>query len=142
MISVTGRVLVYSNELYRRATPKPIISGSSQPRLSDAQLAEAATHLYTGYQVLRINRARNLDQAVDVWLERSNQIRKRMFDPRTGQDLGDSVSTGIWLVSKLLDLHDNLLAGPIGREVNGVGALAVLALAATGLAIWWPGIKT
>ena len=50
--------------------------------------------------------------------------------------------TGIRLVSKLLDLHDNLLAGPTGRKVNGVGALAVLVLAVTGLVIWWPGIKT
>ena len=33
----------------------------------------------------------------------------------------------IWLVSELLDLHDNLLAGPTGRTVNGVGAFAVLA---------------
>ena len=45
-------------------------------------------------------------------------------------------------MSELLDLHDNLLAGPTGRKVNGVGALALLAVALTGLAIWWPGIKT
>jgi uncharacterized iron-regulated membrane protein len=42
----------------------------------------------------------------------------------------------------LLDLHDNLLAGETGRRVNGVGALAILTLACTGLVIWWPGIKT
>ncbi len=143
MISVTGSVLVYSNELYRRGTLKPVISRSSRPPLSDAQLAEAATHLYADYQVIRINRARNLDQAVDVWLGQGDRIRKRrLFDPRTGQDLGNSVSTVIRIVSKLLDLHDNLLAGPIGRKVNAVGALAAIALAVTGLVIWWPGIKT
>ena len=79
---------------------------------------------------------------MDVWLRRGNEIKKRLFDPRSGSDLGDSVPTGIWLVSELLDLHDNLLAGPTGRKVNGVGALAVLAVAVTGLVIWWPGIKT
>ena len=42
----------------------------------------------------------------------------------------------------LLDLHDNLLAGEAGRSVNGACAFAVLALAASGLVIWWPGIKT
>src|SRR5881628_2791417 len=42
----------------------------------------------------------------------------------------------------LLDLHDNLLAGETGRTVNGVGAFAILALASTGLVIWWPGVKT
>jgi uncharacterized iron-regulated membrane protein len=49
---------------------------------------------------------------------------------------------GFWLVSNMLDLHDNLLAGETGRRVNGAGACAVLALATTGLLIWWPGVKT
>jgi uncharacterized iron-regulated membrane protein len=40
----------------------------------------------------------------------------------------------------LLDLHDNLLAGEQGRSINGFGAVAVLALAVTGLVIWWPGV--
>ena len=43
--------------------------------------------------------------------------------------------------SRLLDLHDNLLAGENGRRINGVGAGAVLAIAVTGLVIWWPGIR-
>jgi uncharacterized iron-regulated membrane protein len=142
MMSVTGSVLVYSNELYRAATPEPILSKGPGPRLTDDQLAEAARHVYLGYRVVRINRARNLDQAVDITLGRGNEIKHRQFDPRSGSDLGDSVPIGIWFVARLLDLHDNLLAGPNGRKVNGVGALALLAVAMTGLAIWWPGIKT
>jgi uncharacterized iron-regulated membrane protein len=142
MISVTGSVLVYRNELYRAATRGPIISKGSGPRLSDDQLAEAARRLYPGYRVVRISRMRNLDQAVDVGLRRGDTIKNRLFDPRSGSDLGASVPTGIWLVSKLLDLHDDLLAGPTGRKVNGLGALALLALAGTGLVIWWPGSKT
>jgi uncharacterized iron-regulated membrane protein len=142
MISVTGSVLVYANELYVAATPKPVISTGSGPRLTDEQLIDAALRAYPGYHVVNLGRARNPDQAADVWLRRGEQDKKRLFDPRTGIDLGESVPLGVRLVSKLLDLHDNLLAGPTGRQVNGVGALALLALAATGLVIWWPGIKT
>jgi uncharacterized iron-regulated membrane protein len=142
MISVTGSVLVYWNELYRVTTPQPIISKSSEPRWSDFQLSEAARRLYPGYRVVNIRRATNPDQAVDIQLVRGKQIKKRRFDPRTGQDLGDLVPMGMWLVAQVLDLHDNLFAGPTGREVNGIGAVAVLALATTGLIIWWPGIKT
>ena len=142
MISVTGSVLVYRNELYRATTPEPIISKGAGRRLTDDQLAEDARRSYPGYRVVRIARARNPDQAVDVWLRRGNRTRMRLFDPRTGRDLGDSVPTGIWLVSKLMDLHDNLLAGPSGREVNGGGAVALLVVAATGFVIWWPGSKT
>jgi uncharacterized iron-regulated membrane protein len=110
--------------------------------LTDDQLAEAARHLYPGYRVVRIGRPPNVDQAVDVWLRRGDQVNKRLFDGRSGSDLGNSVSTAFWLVSELLDLHDNLIAGSTGRKVNGAGALALLALAVTGLSIWWPGIKT
>ena len=49
--------------------------------------------------------------------------------------------TGVWLVSKLIELHADLLAGPNGRKVNGIGALAVLLSVTTGLLIWWPGTK-
>jgi len=142
MITVTGSVLIYSNELFRAATPRPIISKGSGPRLTDDQLRQIATRLYAGYRVVRLSRARDLDQAVDIWLRRGDDIKKRQFDPRSGSDLGDSVPTGIRLVSNLIDLHDNLLAGPTGRKVNGVGAIAALVLAATGLVIWWPGIRT
>ena len=142
MMSVTGSVLVYRNELYRAATPEPIISRDLGPRLTDDQLTEAARRSYVGYRVVRIGRAPNLDQAVDVWLRRGGEIKKRLFDARSGSDLGNSVSTGFLLVSELLDLHDNLLAGSTGRAVNGAGAVALLVVALTGLAIWWPGIKT
>jgi uncharacterized iron-regulated membrane protein len=142
MMSVTGSVLVYSNELYRAATPQPIISTSTAPRLTDSQLSETVMRSYRGYQIARINRARNADQSVDVWLSRAGEIKKRLFDPRTGADLGDTVPRSIWVISKTLELHDDLLAGPSGRKVNGIGAGALLLLAATGLVIWWPGIKS
>jgi uncharacterized iron-regulated membrane protein len=142
MISVTGSVLVYRNELYRATAPTPILSKGSGPQLTDDQLAEAARRLYPGYRVVKISRAPNLEVAVDIGLRRGDETKKRLFDPRSGSDLGDAVPTGFWLVSELLDLHDNLLAGRTGREVNGVGAVALLALAVTGLVIWWPGVKT
>ena len=142
LLSVTGSVLVYRNELFRAATPEPILSKASGPRLTDDQLSEAATRLYPGYRVMYIGRPRNPDQAVDVTLRRGDEVKQRLFDPRAGGDLGAGVPTGIWLVSKLMDLHDNLLGGPKGRIVNGVGAVALLGIALTGLVIWWPGIKT
>jgi uncharacterized iron-regulated membrane protein len=142
MISVTGSVLVYRNELYRAATIPPLISTSSAPRLSDRQLTKAATRLYPGYRVQRLSRWRNPDQAVDIWLTRGGATKKRLFDPRSGADLGDSVPTGIWLVSRLAELHDDLFFGSAGRKINGLAALAILGVAGTGLAIWWPGVKT
>ena len=47
---------------------------------------------------------------------------------------------GYKAVSTLIELHDDLLAGPAGRKVNGVGAFAVLLVALTGFVLWWPGL--
>src|SRR3954447_17824097 len=63
MISLTGSVLVYSNELYRAATAKPIISRASGPRLTDNQLKQSALRLYPGYRVSNIVRSDNPDEA-------------------------------------------------------------------------------
>lgn len=142
MMSVTGGVLVYSGELYNAATPQPIVSKSSRPRLTDDQLADFATRSYPGFQVVKIERAVNPDEAVDVWLRRGGAMKQRLFDPRSGSDLGNSVPTAIRLISRTVDLHDNLFAGERGRKINGAGALALLVLAMTGLAIWWPGVET
>jgi len=82
LISVTGSVLVFRNELYVAATPAP------------------------------------------------------------GAPSDGSIPLGITLVSKLMELHDDLLGGPTGRSINGIGALLILILAVTGIIVWWPGIRT
>lgn len=142
MVSVTGSVLVYRNELYTAATRDPIIATESGPRLTDEQLTEAATRAYPAYTVNSISRAPNPDQAVTISLKGSAHLKDRLFNPHTGEDLGDSVPIAFWLVSKLIELHDDLLAGRTGRAVNGVGALLLMVLTCTGIVVWWPGIKT
>lgn len=138
-ISVTGSLLVYRNELYFAAIPRPVVSTGPGLLLSDDELANAARDANPGYRVSRIIRPISPEQAVDVWLIRGDETRKRYFDPRTGADVGSSALTAFRLVSKLIELHDNLLAGAVGRCINGLGALAVILMALTGMVIWWPG---
>jgi len=142
LVSLTGSVVVYSNELYRAATRAPIIVTPSGERLTDEQLKRAARSAYPGYTVIAISRARNPDQAISISFKGGVDMKNRLFNPYTGADLGDSVPRGIRLVSQLLKLHDDLLAGPTGRSVNGFGAVLVVILTLTGIIVWWPGIKT
>jgi uncharacterized iron-regulated membrane protein len=142
LVSVTGSVLVYRNELYRAATRDPIIVTGSGVRLTDAQLMRAAKRAYPGYGIFNLSRGRNPDQAVSISLRDGAQRKNRLFNPYTAEDLGDSVPRGIWMVSKLLELHDDLLGGPTGRSINGIGALLLVVLSMTGIVVWWPGIRT
>ena len=142
MASVTGSIVVYSNELYRAATRAPIVVAQSGPRLTDDELKAAAIRAYPGYTMLRISGGQNLDQAVTVSLTAWTGRKDRLFNPYTGKDLGDAVPPGIKAISKLLELHDDLLTGTTGRSINGLGAVLFILLALTGIVVWWPGIKT
>jgi uncharacterized iron-regulated membrane protein len=54
---------------------------------------------------------------------------------------GGPVPLGFRLTAWLLDFHDNLLGGTTGRRMNGVGAMFVLVMCASGAVIWWPGMR-
>jgi len=142
LASVTGSIVVYSNELYRAATPAPTIVAQSGPRLTEDELRGIASRLYPGYSVTTVTHEEDPNHAVNISLEGSNDRKNHLFNPYSGEDLGNSVPRSIWMVSKLLELHDDLLAGDTGRKVNGIGAVLVIVLALTGIIVWWPGIRT
>src|SRR5215831_7307991 len=105
VVSVTGSIVVYSNELYRAATRGPIVVTPSGPRLNDEELKAAATRKYPGYTVVSIGTVQTQDQAVSIALSGSRGRKDRLFNPYNGADLGDSVPVSIYVVSKLLELH-------------------------------------
>jgi uncharacterized iron-regulated membrane protein len=139
ILSISGSILVYRNELYMAATPAPVIVEAVGVRLTNDQLQAAAARKYPGYQVENVYPARRSNQAVNVRLSRAGVSQYRLFDPFTGNDLGNSVARGVQFVTWLTDLHDNLLFGGTGRLVNAAGAIVWTAVGFTGLVIWWPG---
>ena len=142
LVSLTGSVLVWRNELAIAATRDPIIVTGSGSRLTDEQLEAAVKRTHPDYPTVSINRPTNPDQAVDVLLERGSEYTIRLFDPYTAEDLGNAVAFGTFLLNKLLELHDDLLGGTTGRKINGIGALLLIVLSLTGAVVWWPGIRT
>jgi uncharacterized iron-regulated membrane protein len=141
VVSVTGSIAVYRNELYVAASRDPVVIAESGPRLTDDELNAVATRAHPGYTVIGINRGQNPNQPVTISLNGRRGPKDRLFNPYTGEDLGDPAPLGILVVSRLLDLHDNLFAGDTGRSINGLGAFLVIVLALTGIVVWWPGIK-
>jgi uncharacterized iron-regulated membrane protein len=140
-ICLSGSVLVYRNELYRRFSPKPLVlSGSGVPLAAD-ELAAAARRAYPGFAVADARPGATARDAVEVTLQRGDRRLRRLLHPFTGEDLGDPLPLGFRTTAWLLDFHDNLLGGRTGRRVNGVGAVLVLLLSATGAVIWWPGVR-
>jgi uncharacterized iron-regulated membrane protein len=143
VISVSGSAIVFRNELYNAIWPGPRMVAMAGHRFTHDELRDAARRAYPDYRVSWIwDTAKQPNQAVEIWMDRKGHRKQRLFDPYTGQDLGESRPYSIQVMAWLVDLHVNLLSGKVGRLINGVGAVFVLALSITGAVLWWPGVRS
>ena len=140
LISLSGSLLIFQAELHRAFDRPPLTLKPSGPLLTDDQLTAVAEKAYPNWSVSRIWRAKDPNQAVEIWLDQSDSHLHRIFNPFTGADLGHSVPAASRIISWLTEFHDNLLYGETGRKVNGFGAILLTVLCITGAIIWWPGI--
>jgi uncharacterized iron-regulated membrane protein len=145
-ISVSGSAIVFRNELYNSLWPGPRIVAIGSHRFTHDELREAALRAFPQYRVSWIWDAKSAkqapNQAIEIWLDRNGHKKQRLFDPYTGQDLGESRPYSIQFMAWLMDLHVNLLSGKTGRLVNGIAAVFVLGLSVTGAVLWWPGTRS
>jgi uncharacterized iron-regulated membrane protein len=140
VLSVTGSVLVYRNELDRAfATKRPVYDADAK-RLTSDEMRAAAEKAYPGWTITRVgDRITRRNPTIEVWAERGGVKKERLFNPYTGADLGDSVTQGEYFVLWLARLHDELLFDRPGRWWNGMLSLVMTVLVVTGLVVWWPG---
>ena len=142
LLSLTGSMMVYRVELVRFfATPRPQFDASALRR-STEELRAAAQRMYPDYVITYISDAvTRRNPTIEIGLERRGETKKRLFNPYTGEDLGDSTTAGEWFLLWVASLHDELLLDRDGRFWNGVGSVLVTLLALTGAVIWWPGLS-
>ncbi|MGA2880432.1 MAG: PepSY-associated TM helix domain-containing protein [Bryobacteraceae bacterium] len=141
VVSISGSAIVFRNELYNALWPGPRIVAIGSHKFTHDELRDAARRAYPQYKVSWIWDSKQANQATEIWLDRKGHKKQRLFDPYTGQDLGESRPYSIQMMAWLVDLHVNLLSGKVGRLINGVGAVFVLGLSLTGAVLWWPGIQ-
>ena len=141
-ISVSGSALVCRREIGRIASRRMTVAvPAGRPRMRPAEIEQSIVRAYPSYQVLSLREPQQADRPDLAVLENRKERIARLFDPYTGEDLGDPQPGAVRLLGWLTDLHDNLLAGLNGRAFNGIGAFLVVVMSSTGAVIWWPGIK-
>lgn len=140
LISISGSALVYRQELLKKYSRQAIVVAGSQ-RMSLEELKLTVQRTYPGYEVYSVFEPQRPDAPDRIVLGDDKKRILHLFDPYTGADLGDPRSFVQRVIQKLVDLHDNLLAGQDGRSVNGLGAFFITLLGLTGLVIWWPGAR-
>src|SRR5688572_16085520 len=95
VLSATGSALVYRRELVARfRTPVPAVDQTAQ-RLSMDEMRSRVERAYPGYQITDIKEAITRRTAVvNVYVERNGETTERLFNPYTGEDLGDAFTRG------------------------------------------------
>ena len=140
VLSATGSALVYRRELVARfRTPVPLSRPDGAAALDRRGACDRRAR-YPGYQITDIKEAITRRTAVvNVYVERNGETKERLFNPYTGEDLGDAFTRGERAVLWSVRLHDDLLYGTSGRYWNGVASAFVTLLCLTGAVVWWPG---
>jgi len=142
VLSATGSALVYRTELdlYFR-TPRPAFDKDAT-RVPTEQIRAKAQELYPGWEVTRVgDRISRRNPTIQVDLTRGEDTKERLFNPYTGQDLGDATTKGEWFVLWMVRLHDELLLERNGKYANGYLSAVFTVTVLTGLAVWWPGVN-
>lgn len=140
IVCITGAALVFRIELQRASYPQLFTPRAVGPQAEPRDVLESVKATYPQHRVSGIDAPTTARPVYLAYAVRGDQFATILLDPASADVLGELPSTGF--VRTLQDLHFNLLAGSIGRRVNGIGAICLLTMCVTGLVIWWPGMQT
>ncbi|WP_313803028.1 PepSY-associated TM helix domain-containing protein [Sphingobium sp.] len=136
--AATGMLLLYRGPVARWIDPAGLASHGTAPAISAGTAVAGAERALPGYAVARLF-APDADGATYIaeLSEAHGAKRYASVDPAGGAVLR---AGPIWAfpVEAALQLHYRLMAGKAGMAIVLLNALALLAMAATGLAYWWP----
>ena len=142
LISITGSAIVFRNEIYQKAGSGARTVQVRGAKLSPDELKKSIKQKYPDNSLSFIFEGKQPTTATEVWMEHGKNRVQRLFDPYTGEDLGDSVPQAIRVAAWLAKLHTDLLYGDTGRKVNGIGAIFLTVLSVSGFIVWWPGVAS
>jgi uncharacterized iron-regulated membrane protein len=142
VIGITGSILVFRPELERLCGLKPWQTTRAKAPLADiVTVIENLTAAYPRYRIISVDAPTENNATFVAVLQGRRQITVGC-GPTDGKVLGEFSRAANWL-DVVDELHVSLLirSRGQGRMLNGIGAAFLLLLNATGLVIWWPGIR-
>ncbi len=137
VVSVTGAALVFRINLQRVVHPHLLTASADGPLAEPITVLQALRDWYPDGRISGIDAPTTARPTYLAYVTSGEQFRTVLIDPLSGDILGELPEHSV--VRTLQDLHFDLLAGPTGRIVNGIGSVCLLLLCLTGLVVWWPG---
>jgi len=137
VVGVTGAMIGFEAEILRAMNPSIRATAAEGPIAAPSKLIDAARAAHPGYN------ARNLawegdDEPVVVRLAKGSERGglEVALDPHTAAVLGTPRGKDTFDVAE--QLHRNLAAGPVGKQIVGASTAILLVLAITGIILRWP----
>jgi uncharacterized iron-regulated membrane protein len=138
VVCLTGSIVVYKKELERLQIPHLVHVEAQGERGSFAEMVRMVQERYPDHRLVN---AYLYQQPGISWSFRLQAPQGRVqtyVDPYAMRILGHDEYSDMFL-QWVYDLHINLLLGPTGELLNGIGAYLLTLMCLTGLVVWWPG---
>jgi uncharacterized iron-regulated membrane protein len=142
VIGVTGSILVFRSEIERLSESTTWQRIRVGTRTADIKtVVNNVQQAYPRWRLVSLLAPSDPEATFVAVLEGRERIRVAC-DPNSGKVLGEFPSQPNWM-EFVRELHETLLlSGHTGRLVNGFAASLLLLLNATGVVIWWPGVRS
>lgn len=140
LLGLTGAALVFKPHADTLLNPKLMTSRPATPGAQmvtpDAALASAqATYPQTAFK--RLGFPLSANGVYELRYGKEKQEREVFVNAYTGAVQGER-SRRASVMHVVLELHKALLLRDLGKQLNGIGALLLVGLIATGIYLWWP----
>lgn len=137
IICLTGAALVFRIDMQRALHPHLFTPSAAGPLADPVAVMESVGRAYPQHRLSGVDAPTTVRPTYLAYVTRDAEFRTVLIDPVTAAVLGELPEHPV--IRNLQQLHYNLLGGRTGRTINGIGALGILILCATGVVIWWPG---
>jgi uncharacterized iron-regulated membrane protein len=139
VVAITGSILVFEDELTATTLPNGLHAYIPTQTAAIPQVVQAFKTTHPGATIEDLTLP---TPTIPAFQLRATDTRHHQFnlvaDPQTATLYNQPRS---W-VNITHDLHVYLLLGQAhGLQINGIGAVILLALAITGICLWWPGLR-
>ena len=134
IVSVTGAALVFRIDLQRASHPH-LFTASAAAVTDPVTIMESVVRAYSDHGLSGVDAPTTMRATYLAYVTSPAGFKTVLIDPATARVLGELPERTA--VRALQDLHYDLFSGRTGRIVNGIGALAIVVLAVTGVTEWW-----
>ncbi len=137
-VALSGGILIFHDSILRMTWP-----GLAQPLKPGQEHAYPAVlaHVEQRFRDPGIQLIKFPDQGMNAFHLWMHDGSEALVHPSSGHLISRWTWQETW-TGVLFELHENLMAGEPGEEVNGYLGLLVLGFVLSGLILWWPQRRT